>query len=101
MISLPHLFVFGLFLAGVGVLFVVAEAVHPVSAACTAGVVGGFLTCVLLAAILISIDIWFLGRYAYLAWLIAFLAGYAVAAPLGYFWSWKVSRNGRASAPVA
>lgn len=83
-ISLPYLWIAGHLAAPVGLCLALYHLVtrgRLVGAWC---VLGGLLSCALLAAILVAIEKSFFGVYQWLAWVVAFFAGYAVSAPAVY-----------------
>lgn len=83
-ISLPYLWVAGHLAAPFGLclsLYHLVRRSRLVGACC---VLGGLLSCGLLAAILAAIEKSFFGVHQWLAWLVAFFAGYVASAPAAY-----------------
>ena len=83
-ISLPWLWVVGHLAAALGILLVLAQLAWPHRAIAMAGALGGAASCVTLAYILNDVNRSFGGTYEFLAWAIAFLAGYATVAGVWY-----------------
>jgi hypothetical protein len=77
-ISLPYLWVYGHLAAVVGAVLLLAHLLTRPRIAVAAGTCGGALSCAFLGFVLFSIEQSFFGIYRWLAWLVAFLAGYAV-----------------------
>lgn len=83
-ISLPYLWVAGHLAAPIGLclaLYHLLRRRRLVGAWC---VLGGLLSCVVLAAILFAIEKSFFGVHQWLAWVVAFFAGYVASAPAAY-----------------
>jgi hypothetical protein len=82
-ISLPFLWVAGHLAAPFGaalMLYHLFRPTRPVVAACLAG---GLIACAFLAYVLLSEGLGFSGPHQLLAWVVAFLAGYVAASPIG------------------
>jgi hypothetical protein len=79
-ISLPWLWIVGHLAAMLGALLLVLHALMPARIPAIAGAVGGVVGIGVLGWILLAIDQSFFGVYRWLAWVVAFLAGYAAAA---------------------
>jgi len=92
-ISLPYLFVAGVFTAPVGALLLLSQLRWPCKATLVAGGLGGALSWLFLQYITISIEQDFMGWYKPAAWGIVFFAGYAPAAAATCAWrfasAWK------------
>lgn len=102
-ISLPYLWVIGHLAALIGVACLLANLFFRIRAVLVFSALAGLASCGLLAYILHDIGRSFFGVYQWLAWVVAFFAGYAVGAVL----SWAVRLSMRsfsrrtAAVPVA
>ena len=88
-ISLPHLWVIGHAAAVAGGFVLLIHLVARNRSAILVSSLGGLVSCMALAAILLAIGKSFFGIYSVLAWMIAFLAGYAITAPVALLFRWK------------
>jgi hypothetical protein len=83
-ISLPYVWVAGHLAAPLGAILLLFHLFKPHRLAVSTSIVGGMVSCAFLAFVLFSEGKGFVGAYRFVAWLIAFLAGYLAAAPAGY-----------------
>lgn len=96
-ISLPFLWIAGHLAAPVGALLLVLHFFMSQRIVVWLCVAGGVLSCAFLLYVMTAINQSFFGIYTGLAWVLAFLSGYLVAAPFAYAsWFFSVAR-GRAS----
>jgi hypothetical protein len=83
-ISLPYVWVWGHCAAPFGTALLLFHVFRPQRLVVMAGTLGGTVSCAFLGYVLFTLGIGFSGIHRFLAWPIAFCAGYVVAAPLGW-----------------
>jgi hypothetical protein len=83
-ISLPYLWVAGHLTAPFGAALVLYHLFRPTRLVIAACIAGGLMSCAFLAYILFYTGLGFVGPYQFLAWAVAFLAGYVSASPFGF-----------------
>ena len=83
-ISLPYLWIAGHLAAPFGAALVLYHLFRPTRLVVAACLAGGLISCAFLAYVLLSEGLGFSGPYQLLAWVVAFLAGYVAASPIGF-----------------
>lgn len=97
-ISLPYLWIAGHLAAPIGALLVVFHCFTSQRIVTRLCVFGGVLSCAFLLFVMTAINQSFFGIYTVLAWALAFLSGYLMAAPFAYaFWFFRSTRVGKGS----